>query len=140
MNIEFIQQNWHLFAALVVIIVLLILDPIRRRSGGIESVSAVQLPQLMNHEGAIVVDVGESSEYKKGHIPKAINMPISQLKSNLGRLEKYKNKSRPIVLSSRANQHANRAASILKKNDFSNIYTLSGGLTAWEKENLPLER
>ena len=140
MDIAFIQQNWHLFAALVVIVALLALDPVRRRSGGIQSVSAVQLPQLMNHEGAIVLDVGEPAEFNKGHIPKAINMPVSQLKNDLGRLEKYRTKDTPIVLSSRANQHANRAAAILRKNNFSNLYTLSGGLVSWEKENLPLER
>ena len=140
MDIEFIQQNWHLFAALAVIVALLALDPLRRRSGGIQSVSAVQLPQLMNHEGAIVLDVGEPAEFNKGHIPKAINMPVSQLKNDLGRLEKYRTKDTPIVLSSRANQHANRSANILRKNNFSNLYTLTGGLVSWEKENLPLER
>ena len=140
MDIGFIQQNWYLFAALAVIVALLALDPIRRRSGGIQSVSAVQLPELMNQEGAIVLDVGEPAEFKKGHIPKAINMPVSQLKNELGRLEKFRTKDTPIVLSSRANQHANRAAAILRKNNFSNLYTLSGGLVSWEKENLPLER
>ena len=140
MEIGFIQQNWHLFAALAVIVALLALDPVRRRSGGIQSVSAVQLPQLMNHEGAIVLDVGEPAEFKKGHIPKAINVPVSQLKNDLGQLEKYRTKDKPIVLASRANQHSNRAATILRKNHFSNVYTLSGGLASWEKENLPLER
>ena len=140
MDIGFIQQNWHLFAALAVIVALLALDPLRRHSGGIQSVSAVQLPQLMNHEGAVVLDGGEPAEFKKGHIPKAINMPVSQLKNDLSRLEKYRTKDTPIVLSSRANQHTNRAATILRKNNFSNLYTLSGGLVSWEKENLPLER
>ena len=140
MEIGFIQQNWHLFAALAVIVALLALDPLRRRSTGIKSISAVQLPQLINHEEAIVLDVGEPAEFKKGHIPKAINMPISQLTNELGRLEKYRTKDIPIVVSSRANQHANRAANILRKNNFSNLYTLNGGLVSWEKENLPLER
>ena len=140
MEIGFIQQNWHLFAALAVIAALLALDPLRRRSGGIQTVSAVQLPQLMNHEGAIVLDVGEPAEFNRGHIPKAINMPVGQLKNDLSRLEKYRTKDTPIVLSSRANQPSSRAAAILRKNNFSNLYTLSGGLVSWEKENLPLER
>jgi len=29
---------------------------------------------------------------------------------------------------------------VLRKNEFKRVYTLSGGLAAWEKENLPLER
>jgi rhodanese-related sulfurtransferase len=140
MEIEFIKQNWYLVAALFSILGMLALDPLRRKSSGIKMVSAIQLPQLMNHEGAIVLDVGEPAEFKKGHIPKAINAPVSHLKNDLGRLEKYRNKNRPIVISSRVNQQASRAASILQKNNFSNLYTLSGGLLSWEKENLPLER
>ena len=140
MEFEFLRQNWHLFAALLVILALLALDPLRRRSGGIKTVTAVQLPQLVNHENAIVLDVGEPAEFKKGHIPKAINIPISQLVKDIGRLEKYRSKGTPIVLSGRNNQRCNKAASILKKNSFPNIYTLSGGLASWEKENLPLER
>ena len=56
MEIQFIAENWHLFAALVVICALLAADTLRR-SGGSNQVSAVQLPQLINHEGAVVVDV-----------------------------------------------------------------------------------
>lgn len=137
---EFISQNWYLFIALIAILAMLALDPLRRKSSGIKPVTAVELPQLMNHEGAVVLDVGEPTEFKKGHIPKALNVPISQLSNDLGRLEKYRNKGTPIVLSSRTNQQANRAAAILKKHSFSNLYTLSGGLGSWEKENLPLER
>ena len=137
---EFISQNWYLFIALIAILAMLALDPLRRKSSGIKPVTAVELPQLMNHEGAVVLDVGETTEFKKGHIPKALNVPISQLSNDLGRLEKYRNKGTPIVLSSRTNQQASRAAAILKKHSFSNLYTLSGGLGAWEKENLPLER
>ena len=108
--------------------------------GGANQVSAVQLPQLINKENAVVVDVCEPDEFKKGHIPKAINIPVSQIKDQLGQLEKFRNKNRPIVLSCRNGQQASRAATVLRKNEFETVYTLSGGLAAWEKENLPLER
>ena len=78
MELEFIIQNWYLFLALVVIIALLALDPIRQRAGGTKPVTAVELPQLLNHEDAVVVDVCESQEFRNGHIPGAINMPMSQ--------------------------------------------------------------
>ena len=140
MDLEFFVQNWYLFAALIAIIALLSLEPLRRKSTGIKPISALELPQLMNHEGALVLDVGEPAQFKKGHIPKAINLPIGQLQKDLGRLEKYRKKGVPIVLSSRAPQKSNQAATILKKNGFSNLCTLTGGLGSWEKENLPLER
>ena len=139
MDIQFITLNWHLFAALVVISTLIVVDTLRR-SGGSNQVSAVQLPQLINHEGEIVVDVSESAEFNKGHIPAAINIPMGEFKDNLKRLNKYRDKKKPIVLTCQSGTRAGRAAAILRKNEFSDVYTLTGGVTAWEKENLPIER
>jgi rhodanese-related sulfurtransferase len=140
MDLDFIANNWHLFAALIVISLLIGIDTMRRGGTGANQVSAVQLPQLINQENAVVVDVCQPEEFRKGHIPAAINIPVDQIKEQLGQLEKFRKKDRPIVLSCRSGQRASRAATVLRKNEFERVYTLSGGLAAWEKENLPLER
>ena len=140
MDLEFIAQNWYLFAALVVISLLIGFDSIRRGGGGANQVSALQLPQLISQENAVVVDVCEAEEFNRGHILNAINIPLKQLQDQLGQLEKFRTKDKPIGLSCRSGQRANRAAAILRKNEFKKVFTLSGGLTAWEKENLPVER
>mgnify|MGYP003985952929 FL=1 len=140
MDLEFIAQNWYLFAALVVISLLIGFDSIRRGGGGANQVSALQFPQLISQENAVVVDVCEAEEFNRGHILNAINIPLKQLQDQLGQLEKFRTKDKPIVLSCRSGQRANRAAAILRKNEFKKVFTLSGGLTAWEKENLPVER
>jgi len=140
MDIDFIANNWHLFAALVVISLLIGFDTVRRGGGGGSQVSAVQLPQFINHENAVVVDVCEAEEFSRGHIPNAINIPLKELKNQLGQLEKFKAKERPIVLSCQSGQRAGRAATLLRKNEFKRVYVLGGGLAPWEKENLPLER
>jgi rhodanese-related sulfurtransferase len=140
MDLDFIASNWHLFAALIVISTLIGIDTMRRGGAGANQVSAVQLPQLINQENAVVVDVCQPEEFRKGHIPAAINIPVDQIKEQLGQLEKFRKKDRPIVLSCRSGQRASRAAAVLRKNEFERVYTLSGGLAAWEKENLPLER
>lgn len=140
MDLDFIANNWHLFAALIVISTLIGIDTMRRGGAGANQVSAVQLPQLINQENAVVVDVCQPEEFGKGHIPAAINIPVDQIKEQLGQLEKFRKKGWPIVLSCRSGQRASRAAAVLRKNEFERVYTLSGGLAAWEKENLPLER
>ena len=89
MDLDFVANNWHLFAALVVISLLIGFDTLRRGGGGANQVSAVQLPQLINKENAVVVDVCEPDEFNKGHIPKAINIPVSQIKDQLGQLESF---------------------------------------------------
>ncbi len=108
MDIDFIANNWHLFAALVVISLLIGFDTVRRGGGGGSQVSAVQLPQFINHENAVVVDVCEAEEFSRGHIPNAINIPLKELKNQLGQLEKFKAKERPIVLSCQSGQRAGR--------------------------------
>ena len=55
MDIEFITTNWYLFAALVVICALIAVDTFRR-GANTNQVTAVQLPQLINHDGAVVID------------------------------------------------------------------------------------
>lgn len=135
MDWEFVTKNWYLFLGLVVVLALIILDPLRRRASGVASVSAVELPQLINHDSAIVVDISDPNDYKKGHIPNAINIPFETLSDNLGRLQKHKNK--PIVVACRTGNRSPRAASILRKQGFESLYTLSGGLASWQKENFP---
>ncbi len=137
MDIEFFKLNWHLFAALAVVVALLVLDPIRKRSSGIKSVTAVELPRVMRHEKAVVVDISDPKDFNAGHIPKARNVPLSRIDNDINRLNKFK--SRPIVVACRMGNRSSKAANILKKNDFSDVRVLHGGFAAWSKENLPIE-
>lgn len=86
----------------------------------------------------MLVDVCEPNEYREGHIPRAVNVPLSQLKERLGELEKYK--QRPIVLSCRSGNRSLKAAIMLKRQGFTKVYSLAGGLLAWQRENLPVEK
>ncbi len=138
MEAEFIAQNWYLFLALVVIVFLIAMEPMRKRASGVKPISAIELPQLISHESGVVVDVGEPNEFKNGHIPNAMNIPVAQLDSNIKKLQKHKEK--PVILICRTGQRSTKAANILKKQEFTNLYTLTGGLAAWQKENLPLEK
>ena len=115
---QFVTSNWYLFAALIAILGLLAFDPIRRRSSGIRPVSAIQLPQLMNHDNAVIVDVRDNTDFENSHIAKAINIPINQLKLNLARLEKYRKKETAMVLVCRSGQQATRGAQCCVKRTF----------------------
>jgi rhodanese-related sulfurtransferase len=136
MILEFISANWYLFAMLAVIVLLLSIDPASRGAGGTKKISPLQLPQLQNRESAVVVDICESDVLKKGHIEQAINLPLSQIKDKIAKLNKYK--SKPIIISCQTGSQAGKAASILRSNEFSQLYILEGGMAAWKKENLPV--
>ena len=136
MYIEFITEYWYLFATLFVIILLLNFDPGTRGVGGSKLVTPAQLPQLQSRENAVIVDVNEADKFKHGHISQAINLPFGRFGDSIGKLKKHKNK--PIVLTCDTGTNSRKAVAILKNNEFSDIYVLSGGLAAWRKDNLPL--
>lgn len=135
---QFIINNWMLFLAFFVVLVLLLHEPISQMVYKIRKVSPLEVPKLTSRDSAVVVDVCENKEYKLGHIPKSINIPLSRLSQDIEQLKKYREK--PIILSCRSGNRSIKAAVILRRNGFETVYSLGGGLLAWEKENLPVER
>lgn len=138
MFLEYLTENWFLFVALVAVLVMLGMTFVTQLIYKIKTVNAAQAIGLINHEEAVVVDVCEPNEFQTGHVPNAINMPLAKLSSNIGALSKYKNQ--PVIVACRAGNRSMKGAITLKKDGFENVYSLSGGLTAWQKDNLPVER
>lgn len=135
---DFVVQNWYLFVALGVILALLVMGPVTQLIHGIKNVGAMQAVHLVNHEGGVFVDVCQPEEFKAGHIPNAVNLPLMALQEGLKPLEKYRDK--PIVVSCRSGNRSIKGAIVLRKNGFQRVYSLSGGLTGWQRDNLPLEK
>lgn len=136
--LEFVTHNWYLFVALGVILFLLAAGPISQQMHGIKNANVAQTVQLLNRENAVVVDVCEPKEFSAGHVPNAINLPLGSLKDRLREIEKHKN--RPIVVSCRSGNRSLKGAVLLRKHGFPTVYNLAGGLLAWERDNLPLEK
>ncbi|GAB4508636.1 MAG: rhodanese-like domain-containing protein [Sulfuricaulis sp.] len=135
---QFVINNWYLFVALGVILSLLAVGPISQRMYGIKNANAAQAVQLLNRDNGVVVDVCEPKEFSTGHVPNAINLPLSSLKDRLRDLDKHKNK--PIIMSCRSGNRSLKGAVILRKHGFPTVYNLAGGLQAWERDNLPIEK
>lgn len=134
---EFVVENWYLFAALVAILGMLAAEPLLKRASGVKSVSVFEMPQL-TREKSVVVDVSDPADYKKAHIPESINMPAKTLSTDLKPIEKHKNKN--VILVCRMGNKSHSVAKQLIKSGFEKVYVLSGGMSAWEKETLPVKR
>ena len=135
---QFVINYWYLFVALGVILGLLIIGPVTQHLHGVKTTNPAQAVQLLNRENGVVVDVSEPSEFKVGHIPNAINLPLSALYNRLRELEKHK--SNPHIVTCRTGNRSMKGAVVLRKHGFPAVYVLSGGLHAWEKDNMPLEK
>lgn len=108
------------------------------RFRGIKEVDTTAALQLINHKNAVVLDVREQSEYDSGHVLNSKLIPLGKLKDRLGELEKQKNK--PIVVVCRSGNRSATACALLGKQGFDQAYNLAGGVQAWQKNNLPLEK
>lgn len=108
------------------------------RIRGIKEVDTTAALQLINHKNALVLDVREDDEYKAGHVLNSRLVPLGKLAARIGELEKYK--EQPIVVVCRSGNRSGTACVMLGKQGFTQAYNLAGGVMAWQKANLPLEK
>ena len=131
-------NNLALLAVAIVSGGLLVWSSVQRRiaGGGGAKLSASAATQLINRRNAVVVDVRESGEYAAGHLPQAKHAPLGELQGKAGSLAK--NKETPIILVCQTGQRAGRAQAVLKQAGYSEVYSLEGGLAAWQQAGLPV--
>lgn len=103
---------------------------------GASSIGPQKAVMLINRQGAVVVDVREKKEFDTGHIVDSINIPLAKLKQRLSELRKHKEK--PVVVVCKLGQHSSDAAKTLQESDYAEVFRLSGGLTEWKAQSLPL--
>ena len=130
---EFVGNHPILFGTFVVLLVLFIRNEMTR--GG-QSVSAQELVNLVNRQGAVIVDVRDRKEFESGHIVDSLNIPHASLSDRIDELDKYKDK--PLVIACKMGQHSGAAGTTLRKAGFENVSRLTGGITEWRNQNLPV--
>ena len=133
---DFIAGNFVLFAALGIIIALILRMEIKRALCGFKSVTPAEAVRFINKEDALVLDIRESNELGQGSIRGARHLALSVLKQRLEELHEYIEK--PVIAYCKAGNRSTQACEILKKNNFSNVMSLKGGLEAWKMDNLPV--
>ena len=135
--IEFVSNNLLLFAALIVVLVLLIKAELNHQANkGIQLSPSMAIRLMNNHEDALIVDVRTAAEYKSGHIKGEKNTPLKEFASALERYAGYKDK--PFLFYCNSGNTVVSAINQLKKAGFEKINNLEGGIAAWKEANLPL--
>ena len=80
-----------------------------------------------NMRGAQIIDVREKVDYDYGHINGARNIPITMFKQRFQGLRK----DQPIYLCDANGIASYRAARMLRKNGYTDLYMLKGGYKKW---------
>lgn len=135
---DFVANNYLLFAALVVILVLLIKSFVAPGMRGYAEVGTTDAVALINRDEAVVLDVRSENDFLEGHIVGAKNVPLSVLDGRLSDLEKFK--AQPAIVVCKTGQTAHIACARLRKHGFEKLYSLKGGIAAWQSDSLPLTK
>ena len=94
--------------------------------------------QLINRRDAVVLDVRNAQEYKAGHITNARHLPEGEIDARMKELEKIK--AKPIIVSCARGNRSLNVANRLQKLGFAEVFSLRGGIAAWQQANMPLEK
>lgn len=133
----FFQSQWPWFILLgAMVLILLILEYIEK-GHGLKVLSMQEGIRLLNDRKACHFDLRTPEEFNQGHIANTQNTPSDTLEKNPETL--IKKKDTPVLLICEHNYQASKIGKKLKKQGYSNIHILIGGLSTWRKENLPLE-
>lgn len=97
--------------------------------------SAEEVANWMREQRVQILDVRDDMEWEEKHISGAIHTYVGYLEENLPAVPKT---SRIVVHCSVGHRSA-LAASILRRNGYTDVVNLLGGITAWAKRDLPLE-
>lgn len=130
--IEFATTHYVLSGLFAFLLALLIYTEMRK--GG-QSLSPRELTALVNSEQGLVLDIRGQKDFSAGHIVGALHIPQEKLTARMAELDKHKAKT--LIVVDAMGQHAGMVSSTLKKAGF-NAAKLSGGISSWRADNLPL--
>ncbi|MFT4676739.1 MAG: rhodanese-related sulfurtransferase [Patiriisocius sp.] len=128
---EFVSTHFLLVGTFAFLLVAFVIN--EGKQGG-ASLSTSNLVNMVNREGAQIVDVRDKKEFGLGHISGAIHIPLSGIDTRASELDTDK----PVVLVCKMGQHSSAAGKKLKALGFENVRRLSGGMAEWNASGLPV--
>ncbi|MBK8139204.1 MAG: MBL fold metallo-hydrolase [Chloroflexi bacterium] len=108
-------------------------------AGDVQDILPEDLFSLMEGENAkrpVVVDVRETWEYARGHVPGARLISLGELARRAEELDP----AAPVAVICATGGRSQSAAALLGQRGFNTVYNVIGGTTRWMQNGLPVER
>ena len=131
---DFIQQNLMLVILTATSGAMLLFNLLQGGAGA--RVTTGEATNLINREDAQVLDVREAADFATGHLAGARNIPVAKFGERAADLDKLK--GAPLIVCCETGIRSTKAVSALKKQGFERVFSLDGGIAAWNKAGLPL--
>ena len=137
--IAFLMQHWMLTAGLASLVVALLINEMRHFSA-CQAYTPQEVVNQMNHHKAKLIDCREPAAFQAGHILGAVNIPKLKFQDSQGMLSVTQFQNKAVILICHQGTDSPKIATKLRKTGFKEVAILEGGLQAWKKEGLPIER
>lgn len=98
-------------------------------------INTAQAYQIYQQNVAFFVDVREQSEWDSFHIPNTTLIPLGELPNRLQEIPKDK----PVVVVCRSGNRSQAGRDILKQAGFTNVTSMTGGVTDWKTQGFPIQ-
>lgn len=132
--VKFIIDNIFLIGLVILSGGALILPMLQQRGGN--KLTLLQATQLINQHKTVILDVRDEAQFAAGHIRDARNIPARELAQRVGELDKLKNRNF-LVVCQNGTQAAGAAAKLVKAG-IPEVFCLTGGMSAWQAQSLPV--
>lgn len=136
--LAFIQQHALLVSLFAAFLLAVIIFEFRARLKAGVTLSPQAVIAMVNRENALLVDVRGADKFKQGHIINAKHSPQDKVETLLKDLKISQDK--PIVMVCQRGISAALVGERLKKQGFTRIFVLQGGMDAWLQAQLPVEK
>ena len=97
-------------------------------AGASVDVSVDEALRLWQAKEAILIDVRTPAEYREGHIPGVVNIPLAEIEKRLGEIPKDKK----VVLICRTGNRSAQGTKFLRGKGFENVFNSTGGMSTWK--------
>jgi hydroxyacylglutathione hydrolase len=111
------------------------LDLWRGRHGKLAAIEQLSATQWQHQPKHLVLDVRSAMEFRAGHIPGALHIPLGRLSEGVGRLPRES----AVIVHCQGGARSAIALSILMKLGFRNLINLIDGFAAYQRLGLPIE-
>jgi rhodanese-related sulfurtransferase len=102
---------------------------LKRLFAGAPSITIDELDALLTQRAINLIDVREPGEFKSGHVPGAVNIPMGQLDARITKLKKDK----PYAVICASGSRSSSATYFLLEHGFEGTVSVRGGTGAWQR-------
>lgn len=134
----FLGNHLALVALFLVILIALVALELGRLLRKYKELTPAGLTLLINRESPLLVDLSARADFEKMHVPGARHVLPSQFDPEHKDLAKAR--ELPVVVMDKDGRGIDKAAQRLVKAGFAHVYTLGGGVLAWQQAQLPVAK